>query len=161
MNTQNELETHYRVDGKWLTLRELALALYHIGRNTEVSRTYTLKFVSDALLRASEVLLESNDASSVQSDEETAENEAKGLTEAEFIDKINEEAFKNTWCEYHQAYHDGFVMHECPKVEGRRCGCCDSGRQQCLKKKSPSVDIWKDDLRHGFMWFNDKPNTKR
>jgi len=36
--------------------RELGLALYHIGANTKLSETFTVKFINEVVLRASQVL---------------------------------------------------------------------------------------------------------
>lgn len=37
-------------------LKELSTVLYHIAKNTDVSKGYTLKFIQQSLLKASEVL---------------------------------------------------------------------------------------------------------
>jgi hypothetical protein len=136
------------VDGKWLTLRELALVLYHISRNTQVSRDYTLKFVSDALLRASEVLLEESFDSVPQYEEIDDSEAAKMPTAAEIKELLNEQREKQSFCEYHNAYHAGNIAHECPRQSGKICGCCDAGRQHCMKRRFDDVDIWQRDKHY-------------
>lgn len=118
----NEVETH-----------ELALALYHIAENTEVSRNFTLKYVQQVQRAASQLLLDLLDEPSVQSE--------MTVGESLFSEELREWLLKHVLphnepdhtCEYHWIVHSPVEIrpHTCPNDHTKICGCCTEGELAC------------------------------
>lgn len=135
------IKSHYMIDGKELHIKEIGLALYHIAHQTEVSREYTLKFVTDILCAAAESLYSDlwaegsgdyllEDQKGVESLKKVFDDNKSYRGDKEWLTSYN----KPRVCFYHSTEHNAHELpHECPAEAGKMCFCCSEGIAYCKR----------------------------
>lgn len=140
MTDKPSIENNYEVDGEVLTLRQVALALYHISQNNVASGELTLKYVRQVQRVAADILFNVDELRTSQFNVNLSAKEAESLLEQLETDwkEIKQTPLTvddQSICSYH-----GFdcpnpysrFSHICPSDPNKVCRCCDEGEKQCM-----------------------------